>query len=87
MKIFHKIWLGATLCAVCACSQSEGLLEESETGIGHTNAGSDTTRELMLEFDNTLQLEPGTQTRASGQPIATDAENRIVSMDIYLFGS
>ena len=56
MKIFHKIWLGATLCAVCACSQSEGLLEESETGIGHTNAGSDTTRELMLEFDNTLQL-------------------------------
>lgn len=28
MKIFHKIWLGATLCAVCACSQSEGLLEE-----------------------------------------------------------
>lgn len=87
MKILHKILLGATLCAVCACSQKELFYGEDGTDTGDAGIGSGNTRELLLEFDNTLQLAPGTQTRAGGEPIASDAENQIVSMDIYLFGS
>lgn len=74
------------MCAACACSQTELPSEGGGNGTGDAGDGSGNTRELLLEFDNTLQLA-GTQTRADGEPIASDAENQIVSMDIYLFGS
>lgn len=87
MNILHKILLGATLCAVCACSQKELFYGEDGTDTGDAGIGSGNTRELLLEFNNTLQTVPGTQTRAGSTPIASDAENQITSMDLYLFGS
>lgn len=83
MKILHKFLLGASLLAVCACSQSEILTEGGDPGNSTDTPAAGQTRELVLEINNTLQITGG-QTKA---PIATEAENQITSMDIYLFGS
>lgn len=75
--------MGVSLLAVCACSQSDILTEGGDSENTTDSPATEDTRELVLQFNNTLQIG-GSQTKAT---IASEAENQITSMDIYLFGS
>lgn len=86
MNIKHLLPLfaaGAFLFASCT--------EENEvaggTTTGGTGTGDDADRqEVLVSLKNNLVLQkPGT--KAAGDPIATEEENYINSLDVYVFGS
>jgi len=79
--------LGLLSMAVLACS-SEQILPDDK-GTEDPEVGTDPTRrEVQLKFDNKLTIKAtGTATRADGEAIATEAENHVTSLDIYVFGS
>ena len=86
MNIKHLLPLvaaGAFLFASCT--------EENEvaggTTTGGTGTGDDADRqEVLVSLKNNLVLQkPGT--KAAGDPIATEEENYIHSLDVYVFGS
>ena len=91
-KIYTYFRKGALLSllsmTVLACS-SEEILSGPETPDGDTEIANDPTRrEVQLKFDNKLTVKStGTATRTADEAIATEAENHITSLDIYVFGS
>ena len=86
MNIKHLVSLfaaGAFLFASCT--------EENEvaggTTTGGTGTGDDTNRqEVLVSLKNHLVLQKP-ETKAEGDPIATEEENYIHSLDVYVFGS
>lgn len=86
MNIKHLVSLfaaGAFLFASCT--------EENEVAGGTTTGGTgtedDTDRqEVLVSLKNHLVLQKP-ETKAEGDPIATEEENYIHSLDVYVFGS
>lgn len=86
MNIKHLVSLfaaGAFLFASCT--------EENEvaggTTTGGTGTGDDANRqEVLVSLKNHLVLQKP-ETKAAGDPIATEEENYIHSLDVYVFGS
>ena len=85
MNIKHLLPLfaaGAFLFASCT--------EENEAGgttTGGTGTGDDTDRqEVLVSLKNHLVLQKP-ETKAAGDPIATEEENYIHSLDVYVFGA
>lgn len=79
IKIYWKVILMIATTALSSCNETEIVPKGNE--------GSDdgTRRELQLTLQNKLVLnDKATQTRAN---IATDDEQRINAMDIYVFGA
>lgn len=82
MKIKQHLAILTASLLLGACS-TENLLE---TQVPPEVAGNDPTRrEVLLTLKNVLNLKP-VDTRAS-DPIATEAENYIETLDVYVFGS
>lgn len=84
MNLKNRISILATGLLMMACT-SENILDEGKK-TGTDEAAQDANRqEVMLTLKNSLKLQPA-ETRA-GDPIATDEENYIRSLDVYVFGS
>lgn len=72
--------------AVVACS-SEQILPDDEGTEDPTVANDPTRREVQLKFDNKLTVKTTEAATRAEEAIATEAENHITSLDIYVFGS
>lgn len=82
-NLLHIFAAGAFLFASCT--------EENEVVGGTTTGGTDTgdgtdRQEVLLSLKNSLILQKP-ETKAAGDPIATEEENYIHSLDVYIFGS
>ncbi|MFV0580727.1 MAG: hypothetical protein ACK5N4_01610 [Parabacteroides gordonii] len=82
-NLLHIFAAGAFLFASCT--------EENEVVGGTTTGGTDTgdgtdRQEVFLSLKNSLILQKP-ETKAAGDPIATEEENYIHSLDVYVFGS
>lgn len=82
-NLLHIFAAGAFLFASCT--------EENEVVGGTTTGGTDTgdgtdRQEVLLSLKNSLILQKP-ETKAAGDPIATEEENYIHSLDVYVFGS
>lgn len=85
MNLKNRISILATGLLMMACT-SENILDDGKKS-GTDEATPDANRqEVMLTLKNSLKLKPASNTRA-GDPIATDEENYIRSLDVYVFGS
>ena len=84
MKLFKYIPLLAASLLLAACTSENTLETTTPPDEGGTSDGN--TREVLLSLKNKLQVTP-VETKAAGDPIATTAENRIYSLDVYVFGS
>lgn len=84
MNLFKHIPLLATSLLLVACTSENTLETTTPPDEGGTSDGN--TREVLLSLKNKLQVTP-VETKAAGDPIATTAENRIYSLDVYVFGS
>lgn len=84
MNIFSKLTLLAVSCLLAACTSENSLVPVTPPDQG--GADSDNTREVLLSLRNKLKVSPE-GTKADGDPIATAEENRIYSLDVYVFGS
>lgn len=83
-KQFLAWMLGALALCITSCGETETF---SETVSGEDPLANDPTRrEVVLGFQNKLNIKPANSTRA-GDPIATLEENEISSLDIYVFSS
>lgn len=83
MNIVNKLYgisLLSLLLSVTACTSET---EEPFKGSGTDTLPDETRREVMLTLKNKLSVA---KTKA-GDEIATAAENKILSLDIYVFGS
>lgn len=69
--------------AVLACS-SEQILPDDEGKEDPTLVNDPNRREVQLKFDNKLTVKATTR---ADEAIATEAENHVTSLDIYVFGS
>lgn len=76
--------LGLLAMAMLACS-SEQILPDDEGKDDPTVVTQPDRREVQLKFDNRLTVKTA-NTRAD-ETIATEAENHVTSLDIYVFGS
>lgn len=76
--------LGLLAMAMLACS-SEQILPDDEGKDDPTVVTQPDRREVQLKFDNRLTVKTA-NTRAD-EAIATEAENHVTSLDIYVFGS
>ena len=91
-RIYSYFKKGALLSllsmAMVACSSQE-ILPGEENPENPEIANDPSRREVQLKFDNKLSIKTAADpaTRADGDAIATEAENHITSMDIYVFGS
>ena len=83
MNLKHRISILAAGLLVMACT-SESLLDEGKKDTDPVTQDAN-RQEVMLTLKNSLKLQPAT-TRAD-DPIATDEENYIRSLDVYVFGS
>lgn len=85
MNIFNKILLPvAALFLATACS-TESVLPLPDEGGGQEPADP-SRREVLLTLKNTLKIPE--LTKADGDaPIATERENFISTLDVYVFGS
>lgn len=80
---------GILLLTMVGCS-SEQILPITDEPENPEIVNDPTRREVLLTLDNKLHLTPqgGSATRADAdKAIATEAENHITSLDIYVFGS
>lgn len=80
---------GIFLLTMVGCS-SEQILPITDEPENPEIVNDPTRREVLLTLDNKLHLTPqgGSATRADAdKAIATEAENHITSLDIYVFGS
>lgn len=89
MKLLYNLLFISILCLF---SCTEDIEKEPEVSPGGDTSSN--RREVLLTFQNKLKVDTkagndSIQTRAAGDNdlIATDAENEIASMDIYVFGS
>lgn len=89
MKLLYNLLFISILCLF---SCTEDIEKEPEVSPGGDTSSD--RREVLLTFQNKLKVDTkagsdSIQTRAAGDNdlIATDAENEIASMDIYVFGS
>lgn len=83
-KQFLAWMLSALALCITSCGETETFLE---TVSGEDPLANDPTRrEVVLGFQNKLNIKPANSTRA-GDPIATLEENEISSLDIYVFSS
>ena len=69
--------------AVLACS-SEQIIPDDEGKEDPTLVNDPNRREVQLKFDNKLTVKATTR---ADEAIATEAENHVTSLDIYVFGS
>lgn len=76
--------LGLLAMTMLACS-SEQILPDDEGKDDPTVVTEPDRREVQLKFDNRLTVKTAA-TRAD-EAIATEAENHVTSLDIYVFGS
>ena len=85
---FRKgVMLSLLSMTVLACS-SEQVLPDDEGTDDPTVTDDPTRREVQLKFDNKLTVKAtASATRAEEEAIATEAENHVTSLDIYVFGS
>lgn len=83
MKLFKHIPLLAAGFLMVACT-SENTLDKP-TPPDQGGVGNENTREMLLSLKNKLKVTP-VETKA-GDAIATTDENRIYSLDVYVFGS
>lgn len=88
MNIKYNILLWTMLLIFGSCSKSDISINENDgtDTEGTENITRNEKREIQLVLDNKLNTKPDV-TRANTGPIASDSENQIVSMDIYMFGS
>lgn len=86
MKYFTKLVAAALILASTACTEStlESLPGE-ENNSSAEEAVDEGRRTVEVLIQNNLQL--GAARTKADTPIATNAENEITSMDIYVFGS
>lgn len=84
MNLFKHIPLLAASLLLAACTSENTL--ETTTPPDEGGTSDSNTREVLLSLKNKLQVTP-VETKAAGDPIATTAENRIYSLDVYVFGS
>lgn len=84
MNIKHLFSTFALASLLAACT-SEDITDRP---LPPTPDGGDDAnrREVLLTLKNKLSVKP-TGTKAEGDPIATDEENYIRSLDVYVFGS
>lgn len=87
MKLFNHL-----LYALLATSLWAGCTSETEEGGGNAplpdDGGNASARqEVVLTLDNKLVLGNGNTTRAGSDGIATEAENAIDALDVFVFGS
>lgn len=81
MKLFHKLSMFAVAGLLfTACSSENELPNTPPDGGGKTDANS---QEVLLTLKNKVSLTPS----ATKAPIATEEENYISSLDVYVFAS
>lgn len=81
MKLFHKLSMFALAGLLCvACSSENELPNTPPDAGGKTDANS---QDVTLILKNKLSLTPS----ATKAPIATEEENYISSLDVYVFAS
>ena len=85
MNLKHRISILAAGLLVMACTNESILDEGMKPGTPDANADPN-RQEVMLTLKNNLKLSPQQATRAD-EPIATEEENYIRSLDVYVFGS
>lgn len=83
-QYFSSLGFSLLLLAATACTN-----ENEQVGPNIPDPGTDDPdrREVLLTLKNDLQLKPAATTKAAGDPIATEEENYIQSLDVYVFGS
>lgn len=81
MTILQKLALCTSLLLAAACTSENELV--APEGPGNGTSAEAAEREVLLTFDNKLNLP---QTKA-GEDIATEGENRINSLDVYVFAA
>lgn len=86
MNIKQKLYIFAASLLMAACT-SESVIEEPT--VPDTPGQDDgNRREVLLTLKNHLATKPQQRAaRAEGDPIATEDENYIQSLDVYVFGS
>lgn len=83
MNIKHKLSILLLGSLLAACTSENTLDKPTPPDQGGTP--DDNTREVLLSLKNKLKVIP-VETKA-GDAIATAEENRIYSLDVYVFGS
>lgn len=73
----------ALLLTATACTSEN---EQLDPNVPDSGTDDPNRREVLLTLKNDLQLKPA-GTKAAGDPIATEDENYIQSLDVYVFGS
>ena len=86
INLLNKLLAGACLLWLASCT--EGMLGDAPQPDvpGSSTTDDEGRRTVEVLIQNNLQVSGSAQTRADA-PIATNAENEITSMDIYVFGS
>lgn len=82
MKLKQQLAILSVSLLLGACSAENLLDTQVPPEVGENDP---TRREVLLTLKNVLNLKPA-DTRA-GDPIATEAENYIETLDVYVFGS
>ena len=72
--------------AVLACSSEQVLPDDGEKE-DPTIVDDASRREVQLKFDNKLTVRATSTATRADEAIATEAENHVTSLDIYVFGS
>lgn len=85
MNIKHKLSIFAASLLLAACS-SESVLDTPVIP-GTPSQEDGNRREVLLTLKNSLNLKSRSVARAEGDPIATEEENYIQSLDVYVFGA
>ena len=87
MNIKHKLSIFAASLLLAACS-SESVIDSPVTPENPGPADDANRREVLLTLKNDLRLKQYPRAaRAAGDPIATEEENYIQSLDVYVFGA
>lgn len=83
MNIKHKLSILLFSCLLAACTSENELINPIDPNQGSTDDTG--RREVLLTIKNKLSTSP-TKTKGD-DPIATEEENYIRSLDVYVFGS
>lgn len=89
MNIKHLFpLLAGSMLLLAACSEENAIAPVTPPDDGD-NTEATNRRDVVIDFKNTLRLKPVEKngTKAAGDPIATDEENYLKSLDVYVFGS
>lgn len=86
MNFKTKLSIFATSVLMAACSSESVIAPDGPELPGNEDDGN--RQEIELVLKNTLNVKaPQRAARAVGDPIATEEENYIHSLDVYVFGS